>query len=296
MEVVDMRYHNYISHDYDPLFYINPPDISARSMEYGATMSQLTMVDGIYRCEANAELEATSYFQERTLTDKSFDIIATTQLDGENLIINADITKLKDELNSIGSQKCVVRMAIVQKEYIQGNETYNNVLIELLPNGEGNVVATIPADLPKGETITATGTWKPNVTTIGNNFRLIIYVQGIWGVDEIHQVWFKDLVDVPQATVTAPIENLDTEEITSFSIYPSPVKNQLNIVWSETLENPVHWKLISTSGSIVKEGITSAGNVKEEIDTYELNEGIYLLITENYNSSEIEKQKILIVK
>jgi hypothetical protein len=294
MEVVDMRYHNYISHKIDPLFNINPPDISARAMEYGATMSQLTMVDGIYRCEANAQLEASTYFLERTLTDKSFDIVATTQIDGENLVVNADITKLKDELNSIGSEKCVVRMAIVQKKYVQGTETYNNVLVELLPNGEGNVVATIPADLQKGETIAATGTWKPNVSTIGNNFRLVIYVQGIWGVDEIHQVWFKDLVNVPQATVTAPVENLDTEETSSFNIYPSPVKDELNIVWSDILENPVHWKLISTSGSIVKEGITSAGNVKEQIDTYEINEGIYLLVTKNKDVTE--KQKILIMK
>ena len=99
-------------------------------------------------------------------------------------------------------------------------------------------------------------------------------MQGIWGVDEIHQVWFKDLVDVPQATVTAPVENLDTQETTSFNIYPSPVKDELNIVWSDILENPVHWKLISTSGSIVKEGITSAGNVKEQIDTYHINDYI----------------------
>jgi|GEM_PF-3563066 len=296
MEVIDMRYHNYISHDYDPLFYINPPDISARAMEYGATMSQLTMVDGIYRCEANAELEATSYFQERTLTDKSFDIVVSTQIDGENLTITANITKLKDSLiHSVGSEKCVVRMAILQKEYTHEGEIYKNVLVELLPNGEGNVVATIPAELSNGETVTATGTWKPNVTTIDNEFRLVVYVQGIWGVDEIHQVWFKDLAAVPQVTVSAPVESLKTAE-TSFNIYPSPVKDQLNIVWSETLENPVKWKLVSTSGSIVKHGVTSAGNLKEQIDTYQINEGIYLLITEDYTSSKVEKRKILIMR
>ena len=296
-EVVDMRYHNIISYNEDPLFKINPPDISSRSMEYGATRSQLTMVDGIYRCLANSEVEAKSYYKERTLTDIAFDIDNVTHIvNGDNLSITADITKLKDDLLSTGSDKCVVRMAIVQHGYEHNGETYKNVVVELLPNGEGNAVATIPADFPANETMTVKGTWTPNVTTKENEFRLVVYVQGIWGVDEVHQVWFKDSIDVPQVTVTPSAESLKSGKSNDFTIYPSPVKEKLNLNWKQTLENPVRWKLVSMSGTVVKEGTTAAGEIHEEIETYQLNKGIYLLLTEDQVSSEVEQRKILIVK
>ena len=297
VEVVDMRYHNYISHDIDPLFNINPADISSRSMEYGASMAQLSMVDGLYRCLANSEEEAKKYYKERSLTDVGFDIEVTDTVDGENLSITANIKKLKDRfLNTTGSEKCVVRMAIVQMEYIYDGIPYNNVVVELLPNGEGNVVATIPADFANGETKTVTGTWTPNVTTIGNEFRLVVYVQGIWGVDEIHQVWFEDSIAVPQVTVAAPEQTFKSAGENSFTVYPSPVKEKLNISWYEMLENPVQWKLISMTGVVVKQGVTPAGEIKAEIDTYQFNKGIYLLLTEDQATSEVEQRKILIVK
>ena len=295
-EVVDMRYHNFISHDFDPLFDINRPDISARSMEYGATMAQLTMVDGFYRCLANSEVEAKAYYKERTLTDISFDIDVAHQVSGDNLEITADITKIKNSLLTAGSQKAVVRMAIVQHAYEHNGETYNNVVVELLPNGEGNVVESIPADFAVNETMTVKGTWTPNVTTSGNKFRLVVYVQGIWGVDEVHQTWFEDSIAVPQVTLAAPTESLKSGNSNSFTIYPSPVKEKLNINWYETLENPVQWKLVTMTGSVVKQGTTPAGQIHEEIDTYQMNKGIYLLVTEDLTSLEVEQRKILIIK
>jgi len=293
-EVVDIRYHNYISHDYDPLFYINPPDISARSMEYGATVNQLTMVDGVHRCVANAEEEAKGHYNIRTLTDKRFDIEVETSTDDQALTITANITKLVDTLAIHGSDKCVVRMAIVQHAYKHENEEFKNVLVELLPNGEGNVVGTIPASLAKGQTLTFTGTWKPNVTTIGNTFKLVVYVQGIWGVDEIHQAWFKEVVEVPQVSIARPVEMAVTEQ-SRFSIYPSPVKERLHIKWEEELASNVEWKLISSLGVTVRQGVTPAGVVLEKIDTRDLAAGVYLLVTRNPHSNITEKRKILVV-
>ena len=270
-------------------------------MEYGATRSQLTMIDGFYRCLADpyysAESEARSYYFERSLTDIGFDIEVSHQISGENLSITADITKVKDNfLNTAGSEKCVIRMAIVQHEYINDGEAFKNVVVELLPNGEGNEVASIPADFAKGETKTVTGTWTPNVTTIGNEFRLVVYVQSIWGVDEVHQVWFEDSIVVPQVTVAEPTESLKSGNSNDFTIYPSPVKEKLNINWKQTLESPVQWKLVSMSGTVVKQGITQTGEIRQEIDTYQFNKGVYLLIIEDQKSSEVEKRKIVIVK
>jgi len=296
VEVVDMRYHNYISHSYDPLYYISPLDISARSMEYGAFVEQLTMVDGIHRCVAGAEEEAKSYYNTRVLTDKRFDIKVETSTDEQKLTINAQITKLTDTLVTEGTEKCGVRMALVQHEYDYNGEVFRNVMVELLPNGEGNVVESIPADFPKGETMEVTGTWEPNVTTVGNTFRLVVYVQGIWGVDEIHQVWFKDSVDVPQVYGNALGIAGSENEMADFTIYPSPVKDKLNVNWSQQLKTPVHWRLVSVSGSVAKEGTTPAGQSKQIINTSDLDNGMYIFVSLNESNTRVEKRKVLIMK
>ena len=126
----------------------------------------------------------------------------------------------------------------------------------------------------------------------------MVYIKGIWGVDEIHQVWYADLDDanVPKVTVNAPTQELKTAASSKFNIYPTPVKEKLNINWYEALENPVHWRLISLSGSVVKEGVTQSGQISEQIDTYDVKEGFYLICTEDKINSIVEKRKIIIIK
>ena len=302
VEVVDLRYHNYISHDYDPLFYINPPDISARSMEYGASMAQLTMVDGIYRCLAPAEDSVRAYYNMRTLNDKSFDInVQTSKMEGA-LHVKAEVTKLVDTLvYGEGSEKCVVRMAIVQKNYTYEDEVYKNVVVELLPTGEGNVVASIPAALAKGEKVVAEADWTPNVTTIGNEFRLVVYVQGIWGMDEVHQVWFSDLENelIPQLTVAPPEEELKEESVElkeEFELYPVPASQSLHIQWKEPLTANVEWQLVAGNGQLVKNGICNAGFIKTSIDVGNLQEGAYTLRFYDKKNESLQTKKILIIR
>lgn len=307
-EVVDMRYHNFIGLTKDSLFFINPPDISSRSVEYGANYTQLTMVDGLHRCVADNSISAKDsvekYYNKRTLIDKRFNIEVEIENTDSTLDVTAHVTKLTDKLiTGPGSQKSGIRMAIVQKEYIHGQDTAKNLMVELLPNGIGNVVDYIPDDFPVDSTFSVQDSWKPNVTTIGNEYRLVVYVQGIWGIDEIHQVWFTDLDSVPQVEVEEEDDDDDDETTTnksingqSINLYPNPAKNQLNVEWEQPLKNIVNWKLLAISGKIMKEGKITAGRKKEKINVRGMHEGIYVLILEDPVAKILEKRKIIILE
>ena len=312
-EVVDIRYHNFIGNDYDTLYYLNTPDISARSMEYGAYLQQLTMVDGIHRCLAPAKDSILAYYKHRTLKDKAFDMDIELYRENDSLIIDANITKLKDTLtHAPGTQRCIVRMALVQKEYtldeivyadgtVENDKTFKNVLVELLPMGIGNVVETIPHDWPVGEPKRARGAWLPdNVNTEGQDYRVVVYVQGIWGMDEVHQVWFKDLTPdlVPQHTMennTQQSNEDDTDMLESqkLKIYPTPATHKLMIDWGEPLDE-IHWEIRNMIGEKMLEGNTEKGDVSEEILTQQLSAGVYILIMESQSSDYYVKRKIVI--
>jgi hypothetical protein len=314
-EVVDIRYHNFIGNDYDTLYYLNTPDISARSMEYGAYLQQLTMVDGIHRCLAPAKDSIEAYYKHRTLKDKAFDMDIELYRENDSLIIDAYITKLKDTLtHESGTQRCIVRMAVVQKEYtldevtyadgtIEHDKTFKNVLVELLPMGIGNVVETIPHDWPVLEPKRARGAWLPdNVTTVGQEYRVVVYVQGIWGMDEVHQVWFKDLTPdlIPQHTMennTQQSNEDDTDMLESqkLKIYPTPATHKLMVNWGEPMDK-IHWEIRNIVGEKMLEGETENGDVSEEILIQQLSSGVYILMMESQSSNYYVKRKIVIDK
>jgi hypothetical protein len=311
-EVVGINYHNYIANNYDTLYYLNTPDISARSTEYGAYLEQLTMVDGLHRCVSPSESEAKAYYRMRSLKDKTFDINVETGFYNNSLHIQATVTKLVDTLNYIaGTEKCVVRMALIQKEMVVNDTIYKNVLVELLPTGIGNVVGTIPAHAEKGYTDTFEQSWYPNnITTDGQQYRLVVYVQGIWGVDEVHQVWFKDLDNnqIPLVTL-ADNDNADEgDDMESFNddsestsinldylkIYPLPAENELYLDWKQELEYDVNWKLVSMSGQEISFGRLEKSNRKHLIETDQIPAGVYLLMLHDDDLNYIEKRMIIV--
>ncbi len=309
-EAVAMRYHNYIDEYYDSLYYLNTPDISSRSMEYGAYLSQLTMVDGIHRClatsEQSAEESAKSFYQVRRLADKRFDVDVETSFENDSLIIKAEIQKLKDTLTyRPGTEKCAVRMALVQKEYPLNDSLFHNVVVELLPVGIGNVAGIIPDTLSKNGIVHVRGAWRPdNVTTIGQEYRLVVYIQGIWGVDEVHQVYFEDLDNtlIPQVdiqTLKNPEDNNETqkpvwEQQNQLMLYPIPASTDVYLKWNTLLDRELEYRITDASGRIVKEGRVADGINKTAISVESLSEGTYVLMLSDMHDTYIEK-KILVV-
>jgi len=303
-EVVDIRYHTKIGHQASALYEINPSDISARAMEYGANMEPVTVVDGIHRATGEAEVASDAAYKLRSLTDQRFHIDVQVEKTGDTesdqLVIKGTFTKLVDELSTIeGSQKCFVRMAIIQKQLIHDGVEYTNVFLELLPNGIGTQVGTLPEEMKKGEQKSIETTWTPTVSTEGNDFRLIVFVQGISGVNEVHQVWFKDLVEgeMPQFTSDKTLDETVLKNLTSNSIkvYPQPASEKVFVSWKQSLEADVQWKLVDMAGNNVRSGRTQEGKSLAEIELHGLRDGLYLLNMYNEEGHLTGTKKIVIM-
>jgi hypothetical protein len=301
-EVVDMRYHTKLGFQADPLFYLNWQDISARAGEYGASIKQMTVVDGLYKCEVPAEEEVSHYYRKRALVDKRFDIDVDLENDGDSLYVTATVRKLVDSLPVKISQRSCVRMAILQKEYEHEGELYKNVMVDLLPTNVGNLAGIVPADASVNEPVTVTQSWGPDLTTIGNDFRLVVYVQNIDGMDNIHQVWFTDLEEemVPQVEVDDPfkydyfLNTPDEEHLSEVQFYPMPVNDKLQIEWKKPVESEMRWELMSVNGQVLRQGTMSKGTMRKTIDMTSVAEGSYIVVLFNETNQRVIKRKIII--
>jgi hypothetical protein len=301
-EVVDMRYHTKIGHQADPLYYLNWQDINARAFVYGAFSQELTVVDGIHRCLVPAEEEAAHYYRKRALIDKRFDIDVSLENDGDSLYVTATVKKLVDSLPVKISQRSCVRMAIIQKELEYEGEVYKNVMVELLPTNVGNLAGIVPGDLDVNEPFTVHQSWGPDLTTIGNDFRLVVYVQNMDGKENIHQVWFTDLDKevVPQVEVDDPfkydylLNTRDEEHLAGVQFYPMPVNSKLHIEWEKPVESEMRWELMSVNGQVLRQGKIIRGALRKTIDLANFAEGSYVLVLFNKEDQRIIRIKIII--
>jgi hypothetical protein len=96
---------------------------------------------------------------------------------------------------------------------------------------------------------------------------------------ETHGVWMKPLSE---------FTNIDDNHLQSITtVYPNPVNDELTIEKGENEEN-LHYKIINPIGQIILSGQI---NGKAQINTSELNQGLYFLIIEH--NSMIETIKFL---
>jgi len=304
---VAINYHPWISGKVDTLFGINRADISARASEYGILYRPKTILDGYYQSEPPADSTIHHYSAPSSLQDPGFDIHnVDMQIVKDSLVISAGILKLKEQLTPIKetttsahySQDCLVRMAIVQKEMPLNGVDYKNVLIELLPNGEGNTVATIPESIHVGGDTKVISSWKPSVTTVGNHFRLIVYVQSVAGLAKVQQVWYKDIPDalVPQVTKSPMIKSVNSKSSLSVKVYPTPVSDILYVKFDEKAPARSQWQIVNMAGSVVLFGQLEADTQLFCINVSNLSDGVYLLKTTDAVNGTVNTYKVLVEK
>jgi hypothetical protein len=304
---VAINYHPWINNTTDSLYDINPSDISARASEYGILFRPKTVLDGFYESEPPAKALINHYASSLTLQDPGFDIHnVNMQLVNGSLAISAGILKLKEQLTPIEgtlkgahySQDCVVRIAIVQKEMTVNNINYNNVLIELLPNGEGNTVATIPESASVGNDTRISGAWTPQITTVDKKFRLIIFVQGMAGLARVQQVWYKDIPDalVPKVTKAPSIKSENTKSSVAAKVYPTPANDLLFVQFDEKMPVRTKWQIINMAGVVTLDGQLEEDCRLFSINVSHLADGVYLLKTTDAVTGQVNIYKVLVQK
>lgn len=259
-------------------------DAGARAAEYGAmSWGPMWVMDGTIANKYYTEVfdyEYYSSFDKRALMDPAWEISdVTTELDGGSVKISSTISKISTHIDErLGTHDVKVRYAITQNDYTDDEgEIHKNVMIELLPNGTGNVVKTLREDeFAVGDSVTLTDYWTPSVPTNGQEFKLIIYVQGRLNYDEVEQVWF-DTIPTEHIPALTGVSGIQLTE-TSYSIYPNPASDVLNLVnTSETMREEVAWSIFNVSGQSVKQGVLYSSDDTQQIDVNDLMQGMYVL-------------------
>lgn len=290
VEVVDIRYHMATNEYEDPLYrtFNNSQDIISRATEYGAdAFGPMWAMDGsairsvVWGTPVN--IDYNEAFLKRALVDPAFEIDSVyPKLDGNSLHISARIRKVSAHLDEkLGIHDHMVRFAIVQKSYTDNQgRIHRNVLVDLLPNGVGNVAAILSAPFDVGKSVTVTETWSPSIKTAGNAYRLIIYVQGRYNYDQIEQVQFRDLTtdEVPQLST-----KLDQAPISgnNLKVYPNPVRQQLYVFIPQNFGKNMKWEVYSMNGQLVHSGLFIDSNGQETVHVDRLKEGVYVLKISN---------------
>ncbi len=134
----------------------------------------------------------------------------------------------------------------------------------------------------------------------------MVYVQGIWGVDEVHQVYFEDLENslIPQVDISITKEGSDNAQNHSpatvlanqFELYPLPASTEVFLHWSSTLDRNLQYRIMDASGRLVKTGQIQGNIDKTSISVESLSEGTYVLMLNDKKETYIEKRILLVMR
>lgn len=204
--------------------------------------------------------------------------------------VSATIRKISSYADEIyGPHVNLVRVAIVQKEfYDDDNNLHESVLVELLPTGSGNVVQTIPEDFAVNDEINIESEWVPNVSTIGNDFKIVVYVQAVWGIDEIQQVWFDD---IPASSLPQFATSTESASVTeTLNVYPNPARDKVYLVSPGEINKNITWTIYSASGQVVKQGVILPDETQTAITVSDIVSGLYVIELKDKDGKQFNQQ------
>jgi hypothetical protein len=98
---------------------------------------------------------------------------------------------------------------------------------------------------------------------------------------------------------TAPIQRNQkrlgrTEEENTFTIYPNPTSETINVVWERALDQRIHINVLDSHGKLVKRKSIIYQKGGFEVDLSPFVEGIYFI--EMQLGEEFERKKVVLTK
>jgi hypothetical protein len=167
-------------------------------------------------------------------------------------------------------------ISVVQKQIADGDfntnqdKIYYNVLRKILPDVGGiNLVGKNQEQL----LFNFTATQASDTATL----RLIAFIQNI-ETGEIYQS--VSVHEVPRLEYSTVTSNRDFENM-SVQMYPNPAKEKLQLSFGSKLSGKVSLKVTDLTGKTIKELQLNAGTIKYEMNTRQLNTGMYNLLLKN---------------
>ena len=294
-EVFAIKYHLGDA-GFDPeLYMINWRDIAGRATEYYlfSAETMASVLDGEVKVNAPAGDQVKTAYSTRVLSDPDFGIYnVNMEAEGNGVRFTADIKQLTNgpKMKFGEAPQQFVRMAVVQTDYAINGVSYKDVLVELLPTGEDNVVAELPEDMEPGDTIRVSDIWVPNVPVNGANFKLVIFVQTQASYNEVHQVWFDT---IPSSLIggISPV-NETVAEGGGFRIYPNPIDEEMLIVRGYGQDEQATWELFGASGEMVLRGEVHPGVNEYRVNTSSIVPGMYILRIKTH-SGKTQNKKVI---
>ncbi len=290
-QVIDIRYHARAWSGYiDPIEEVFTwQDASVRALE-AEWVGPIWMVDNMLsnkdKLYTNSIEGLKDAFDNRTLKKPGVEIDNIQFSTDEGRVnISADITKINRLFNDrLGDHKILVRFIITQDEYVDENSnTYQNCMVDILPNGVGAHTHFINEDFNVDDIITVSDWWAPQVITNNSNYTLVVvaYTYKDGRVGEVQQAKAIQIPDVPVKTgISNKVVNSN-----SIEVYPNPVKDKLTVMLRGTV-NKCDWQIINMTGQKCMEGSVRLIAGSFTINVASLHQGLYLLKAIDSNGAQ----------
>jgi hypothetical protein len=251
-------------------FYAAGP--SARSLYYGVAQVPYSILDGgdrKFNYTSENKLES-SNIQKRMLEQSDFAISVQQEVQGSVLLVSSTV---KSKVN-ISDVAINARIAVIEKNIINGDDIIDNVLRAMLPDPAGKL---IEREWLEDDSVIVYQTWQIPDGVIADSLMTIVFVQDEDN-DEIYQVGYTDIF----TTVTSIDDDVVNHE-SYYSVYPNPMADHFTIGINKLQNSDVEINLYNSIGVSVKSEVLQSGDLTKEINMNDLPLGVYYLELKSNN-------------
>ncbi len=303
-DVVYLQYHT-IFPTPDPLHYgyhfkLNSSnDHLLRGFKYGFDKPIYTIMNGRFdfRDPFFAGEWGEKQYSKESLLSAAFELEAGFSYEeGKPLQVRVNATRTSIPIPLLdtaqGGMLLTLKAAIVERAITGYTEdTLRNVLVKYLPNHAG---AYRKSEWEAGETLELQEEWMIPVEAAPERFGIVTWIEtgtraeyNQYGDQMVETL---QVIELPIDIALQPAQILSNKQTMkgNWVIYPVPAQENIQVQRQETINAAIEWRIISTTGALVKEGSYSGGTNAVNIDVSGLNAGIYML---QMNSSEGQLQR-----
>ncbi|MEP1096271.1 MAG: Ig-like domain-containing protein [Cyclobacteriaceae bacterium] len=281
--------------DTDPVNARNSVDPGARATYYGVDDVPKSVLDGVLFEQKSQTVRswATNDVNIAALAPAFFEFPEITNTVSVEGTLSVDVTFTSKDTLSNADFSFV--LAIVEKRvaaanfggigvYTANTDTLRNVVRVLLPGPAGwNYVGRVDSDPvgnPDESVFNYSIDWVITNVYDESQLRVIAFAQD----NETKEILQSGFLDVPTPSNLA----LGLGDERSFSVYPNPSDDQLNIEFKSALDKENNWILYDQTGKEILTGIIEKGSKLFSLNTEKVPSGMYFINI----YSELEHQKV----
>jgi hypothetical protein len=213
----------------------------------------------------------------------SIDITSATY-SGNNVNIAATITPLIDYIpGNYRYHVVIVEGKTTGNIGTNGETEFFNVMMDMIPDQNGNVINSLNANVPINVTKT-TNLANSNVEEM-SDLKVVVFVQNNNDKKVLQSAW---------KSIT-PVASVDDHlSLTKLKIYPNPAQSMVNVSFNLQNDESVKLNVTDLQGKVVYETSLhlSTGQYNKTLDVSHLDNGLYFMTIETSNNRMVKKFEI----